>query len=518
MQAIHNPILEGFNPDPCIVKADGKYYIAVSTFEWLPGIRIYESYDLVNWDYCTSVLTNENLVNLQGNPKGCSIWAPHLTYCDNMFYLVYTDVKTTKVPFKDVRNYLITAKNIEGPWSTPIYLNSSGFDPALFHDEDGRKWLVNEIWDYRLTTHNRSAGIVLQEFDVDKKELIGKVYKIFNGTEYQKTEAPQLYKHGGYYYLLTAEGGTEEGHMVTVIRSKKITGPYEVDPENPMLTSRDNPALELQCSGHASLVQTNEDEWYLAHLCTRPVLGKYPILGRETALQKVNWSEDGWLRLVQGGHSPLVDVEMPKEFKGVVKAKSNKFFDHFDSEKLKAEWSTLRLFPNDSWMKIDQSKSLLRIVGAESPQSTFDQHIIAIRQRDINFSAETEVDFNPVNYLQLAGMILYLDIMNYIYLYISYDEEKGIVVQIMKAVKDKFSILPIRIPVSSEKVKLQVEVNGINAEFSVEDKGKKTFLAKEDISFLSGGFTGNFIGLTVNDLEKKNDCFADFHYFMYQPK
>ncbi|MDS0525132.1 glycoside hydrolase family 43 protein [Clostridium sp. SHJSY1] len=518
MQFIRNPILEGFNPDPCIVKAKGKYYIAVSTFEWLPGVRIYESEDLVNWDYCSSVLTDETLINLQGNPKGCSIWAPHLTYSDDTFYLVYTDVKSTKVPFKDVNNYLTTSKDIKGPWSVPIYLNSSGFDPALFHDETGKKWVLNEIWDYRINTRNRSSGIVLQEFDIDKNELVGEVYKIFDGTEHKKTEAPQIYKHGEYYYLLTAEGGTEEGHMVTVARSKEITGPYEVDPQNPMLTSRDNSDLLLQCSGHASLVETDKGEWYLAHLCTRPILGKYPILGRETALQKVIWAEDGWLRLIHGGHSPAVNIELPQDFNGEIKEKSNRFFDDFSCDELKSEWSTLRLFPNDKWINIDKEKSILNIWGGESPQSTFDQHIIGIRQRDIKFSSETEIKFNPKSYLELAGLILYLDIMNYIYLYLSYDEEKGIVAQIMKTVKDEFSILPVKIPVSGEVVKLQVEVDGINAKFSIADKGKQEFLSEEDISFLSGGFTGNFIGLTVNNLGKKNGCMAEFRYFNYVPK
>lgn len=518
MRAINNPILEGFNPDPCVLRVSGKYYIVVSTFEWLPGIRVYESEDLVNWDYCTSVLIDETMINLEGNPKGCSIWAPHISYSEDTFYLVYTDVKSTKVPFKDVNNYLLTAKDIKGPWSKPIYLNSSGFDPALFHDKNGEKWLVNEIWDYRLTTHNRSAGIILQKFDNNKKELTGETYKIFNGTEYQKTEAPQLYKHGDYYYLLTAEGGTEEGHMVTVARSKSITGPYEVDPKNPMLTSRDNPRLYLQCSGHASLVETDGHEWYLAHLCTRPVMGKYPILGRETALQKVVWSKDGWLRLIQGSNSPARDVELPKGFNGVIKDKSNKFFDDFDKINLKDEWSTLRIFPNNNWIKIHPDKSIVRIFGGESPQSTFDQHIIAIRQRDVNFTAETVITFNPTNYMQLAGIILYLDIMNYIYLYLSYDEEKGIVVQVMKVVKDEFSILPVRMLVSGDDVKLCIKANGINAQFSMEDKGKQGILAEEDISFLSGGFTGNFVGLTVNNLEKKNACFADFDNFIYQPE
>lgn len=516
MQFIHNPVLEGFNPDPCILKVKTKYYIVVSTFEWLPGIKIYESDDLVNWEYCTSVLTNETLADLQGNPKGCSIWAPHLSYAKGTFYLVYTDVKSTKVPFKDVNNYVLTAGDIKGPWSTPRYLNSSGFDPALFHDENGEMWLVNEIWDYRLKTHNRSAGIVLQKFN--GKDLLGEVYKIFNGTEYQKTEAPQLYKYKGYYYLLTAEGGTEEGHMVTVARSKNIIGPYEVDPQNPMLTSRDNPELQLQCSGHASLIETDQHEWYLAHLCTRPILGKYPILGRETALQKVVWSEDGWLRLSQGGHSPALDVEVPQNFKGTVYKKDHSFFDDFDKKTMQSQWNTLRIYPTDKWMQIQAEKSTLRMWGAESPQSTFDQHMIAIRQSDKKFRVETQLAFHPVNYLQLAGIILYLDIMNYIYFYISYDEELGIVVQIMKAVKDEFTIVPIKIPIKNEKVKLCIEADGIYARFIVEDKGDKKVLLEENISFLSGGFTGNFIGLTVNDLEKKNACFADFDYFLYRPQ
>ncbi|URZ02185.1 glycoside hydrolase family 43 protein [Clostridium felsineum] len=518
MQFIHNPILEGFNPDPCIVKAEGKYYIVVSTFEWLPGIRVYESYDLVNWSYLTSVLTNERLTNLKGNPKGCSIWAPHLTYSKGTFYLVYTDVKSTKVPFKDVNNYLITAKDIKGPWSDPVYLNSSGFDPALFHDDDGRKWLVNEIWDYRINERNRSCGIVLQEFDDEKKELIGDTYKIFNGTEYKKTEAPQIYKHGEYYYLLTAEGGTEEGHMVTIARSKNVTGPYEVDPKNPMLTSRDNSDLVLHCAGHASLVETENEEWYMAHLCTRPVLGKYPILGRETALQKVNFTEDGWLRLSKGGHSPYVEVPVPKSFEGTINEKSNDFFDDFSNEDIKDEWSTLRLFKSEDWIKVNSKESYVRIYGGESPQSTFDQHIIGIRQRDFKFKAETSINFKPANYLNMAGIILYLDIMNYVYLYISYDEGKGISAGVMKAVKDEFSIEPVQVSVSSKNVKLKINVDGIEAKFSVESEGKETYITSEDIGFLSGGFTGNFVGLTVNDLEKKNRCFADFDYFSYKPK
>lgn len=110
---IQNPILRGFNPDPCLVRAGEMYYIAVSSFEWLPGVRVYQSADLAEWEHCTDILTHQ--VDLRGNPKNCSIWAPQLSYQDGLFYLIYTDVKSTKRPFKDCHNYLITAPDIEGP-------------------------------------------------------------------------------------------------------------------------------------------------------------------------------------------------------------------------------------------------------------------------------------------------------------------------------------------------------------------------------------------------------------------
>src|SRR5699024_12257129 len=150
-------------------------------------------------------------------------------------------------------NFLMTAPSIDGPWSEPIYMTSSGFDPSLFHDEDGRKWYLNEIWDYRMTTSNKSAGIVMQEYDATTKQMVGPVHKIFDGSELAKTEASHIYRHGEYYYLITAEGGTGSGHSVTVCRSKNITGPYELDANDPMMTASDKPESLLKNTGHGSL-------------------------------------------------------------------------------------------------------------------------------------------------------------------------------------------------------------------------------------------------------------------------
>ncbi|WP_438494781.1 glycoside hydrolase family 43 protein [Paenibacillus sp. IHBB 3054] len=515
---IQNPILRGFNPDPCLVRAGEMYYIAVSSFEWLPGVRVYQSADLAEWEHCTDILTHQ--VDLRGNPKNCSIWAPQLSYQDGLFYLIYTDVKSTKRPFKDCHNYLITAPDIEGPWSEPVYLNSSGFDPSLYHDEDGRKWLLNELWDYRITEGNKSSGIVIQEYAPEQRRLIGEPVKIFDCTDLKKTEAPHIYKRGGYYYLITAEGGTGSGHAVTVARSTSLLGPYEVDPLNPMLTSRNNPELPLQCAGHGSLVETPDGEWYMAHLCTRPLEGEYAILGRETALQQVYWTEDGWLRLTSGGSTPLLEVQAPKGTKVGKQNRALDFEDDFSGPALKKNWNTLRITADESWCSLAERPGWLRIRAGESVQSLFRHHILAIRQTDSSFRAETALEAEPASYLQMAGLLLYLNEDNYLYAYISHEEGHGKVLRLMRCAADEFTAEPVIIDLNAgETVQIAVEVNEVNAQFMYlagEAAAWKPLGGEYNISFLSGGFTGNFVGIAAHDMGQFGGSSADFSYFRYQ--
>ena len=309
MNQIHNPILRGFYPDPSFLRVGDDYYIANSTFEWFPGVPIHHSKDLVNWRLIGHALTRRSQLNLVGIGDSAGIWAPSLSHCEGQFWLIYTIVRTRVGNFKDVHNYLVTAPDILGPWSDPIYLNSSGFDPSLFHDDDGRKWLVNMLWDFR-KDRSRFAGIVLQEYDPQARKLVGPIRNIL--AKKVLTEGPNLYKHDGYYYLMLAEGGTGWSHGISMARAKSITGPYELDPQESILTARDDESIELQKAGHGELVETPSGEWYLAHLCSRPV-GKERrcILGRETAIQRVAWSDDGWLRLATGGTRPQIEVPAP---------------------------------------------------------------------------------------------------------------------------------------------------------------------------------------------------------------
>ena len=317
---VRNPVLRGSHPDPSLIRVGKEYYVAVSTFEWFPGVRIYHSEDMAHWEYLCSPLDSIEKADLRGVASSDGIWAPCLSYDDGYFYLVYTVTHSAReFPTMDTPNYLICAKDLKGPWSKPVYLNSSGFDPSLFHDRDGKKYLINMEWDYRGENGQKSfAGIVLQEYDSGKKRLVGKPKKIFAGTEAGLTEGPHLYRYGEYYYLICAEGGTGWHHCVTAARSKNLEGPYEVHPQNPILSSwegsRDSTSYQkelqerglgtgsLQKAGHASFVETENGIWYMAHLCGRTIPGKECCpMGRETCLQEITW-KDGWPYLKKEGY------------------------------------------------------------------------------------------------------------------------------------------------------------------------------------------------------------------------
>ena len=259
MSMILNPILTGFHPDPSILRVGEDYYIATSTFEWFPGVMIYHSKNLAEWELIACPL-NDFRYNMEGIPPSGGVWAPCLSYSDGLFYLVYTIVHSYDGIFKDCRNYLITSNKINGQWSEPVFLHSIGFDPSLYHDIDGRKWLVSMQQDFG---YNRGefGGIVIQEYDVENKIMLGEPELIFKGTKLGNTEGPHIYYRQGYYYLLVAEGGTEYDHAVSVARSKNVNGYYSAYENNPIMTTREVPQFKLQKAGHGSLVETKDGEY-----------------------------------------------------------------------------------------------------------------------------------------------------------------------------------------------------------------------------------------------------------------
>ncbi len=529
MMTIRNPILRGFNPDPSIVRVGDDYYIATSTFEWFPGVQIHHSRDLANWRLLTRPLSRVSQLNMLGDPDSCGIWAPCLSYDAGQFYLVYTDVKrygrtTVAGPsgasLRDFHNFVVTSPRIDGEWSDPVYLNSSGFDPSLFHDDDGRKYVLNMLWDHR-PGRNRFAGIVLQEYSTSERRLIGARQVIFEGTALGFTEAPHLYKRNGYYYLLTAEGGTGWGHAVTMARSRQLTGPYELHPDTYILTSRHRPDIALQRAGHADLVDTPEGKTFIVYLCGRPLRNRGRCtLGRETAIQPMTWGVDGWLRTTDGQGLPMLEGAGP-----YVESRED-----FDDARLPIDFQWLRSPWPDELFSLTTRPGHLRLFGRETPGSLFRQALVARRQQSHCYSASTVVEFEPEHFQQMAGLICYYSGTKFHYLYISHDETVGIGkhVRVMSALPDQPAAdaftPPIAIP-AGKRIELRVEVDFERLYFGyrVDDEAEWRWLPQQfDASILSDeatapglpNFTGAFVGMACQDLAG-TARHADFDWFEY---
>jgi xylan 1,4-beta-xylosidase len=531
MPTIKNPVLPGFNPDPSFVRVGDDYYIVTSTFEWFPGVPIYHSRDLVNWRRIGHILTRQSQFDLRGVPDSCGVWAPSLSYRDGQFWLVYTNVRNSTLgsiapgrPFKDIKIFLTTATDILGPWSDPIELDSIGFDPSLFHDDDGRKWLVNMVWDFR-KGHYRFAGIVAQEYDHAARKLIGPRHQLLTKQRNVLTEGPNIYKRAGWYYLMLAEGGTGWNHGISMARSRSITGPYELDPQQSVITSRDNYALALQRAGHGEIVETPNGEWYLAHLAARPVgTERRCPLGRETCLQRVTWSGDGWLRLAHGGHSPAVEVPAPKDagLSGTSSQPVIQARDDFSAGKLDTSWSALRVPMDESWLSLRERAGWLRLRGRESPHSLFEQSLVAKRMTSLRCVAETCMEFSPSHWAQMAGLVCMYNSRQFYYLRATFDEKLGRVLGIVLTdggVYDELTDSQIQIgDWNSGKIFLRAEVDRDALRFSASPDGRewRQIGPRLDASKLSDeyaqGFTGTMIGLCAQDLSG-DKTHADFDYF-----
>jgi xylan 1,4-beta-xylosidase len=542
---IHNPILPGFHPDPSILRVGRDFYIATSTFEWWPGVRIHHSRDLVNWQHLSYALTRTSQLDMRGNPDSCGIWAPCLSHHDGTCYLVFTNVRSSLGSYKDAHNYIATAAHPAGPWSEPVYVHSRGFDPSLFHDDDGRSWFVSMQWNHR-PGHDPFAGIVLQEWNKAQRALQGPVHTIFKGTSLAVTEGPHLYRRDGWYYLLVAEGGTFYEHAVTIARSRRIDGPYEVSPYHPLLTAHRQSPAGLQRAGHASLVDAGNGQWFMAHLCGRPLewrtnppaeapqgdyTGLHCPLGRETALQAIEWTHDGWPRLAGGGNAPHRIVPAPDLPPAPIEPEPTR--DDFDHAALNPHLNTLRAPADASWLSLSERPGWLRLRGRESLMSAFDQSLVARRQQHFLCEAGTRIDFEPTHFQHCAGLVAYYNTQNHAYLHLTHDEAAGGKVLVL-AVNDRARLRePVKpVPVPAGPVDMKVVFDADTFRFfhrvdggdwtAIGEPLPTSMLSDEYATHfdhgtqLSFGFTGNFIGLACQDLGG-GGLHADFDWFEYRP-
>ncbi|MGH7619226.1 MAG: glycoside hydrolase family 43 protein, partial [Gemmatimonadaceae bacterium] len=533
---IVNPILRGFNPDPSIVRVGDDYYIATSTFEWYPGVQIHHSRDLAHWRLITRPLTRASQLDMRGDPDSCGIWAPCLTHADGRFWLIYTDVKrygrasqpgSGSATPRDMHNYLVTCDTIDGEWSDPVYLNSSGFDPSLFHDDDGRTYLVNMLWDHRPNV-NRFAGIVLQEYSVGERRLVGDRTLIFEGTALGFTEAPHLYRRNGYYYLLTAEGGTGWGHAVTLARSRAIGGPYELHPDTYILSARHRPDVELQRAGHADLVETQAGDTYMVYLCGRPLRNRGRCtLGRETAIQPMTWGADGWLRTTDGQGLPQTRVPAPALSVHEFAARPER--EHFDSAHLPIDFQWLRTPHPGELFSLSARAGHLRLFGRETIGSHFHQALVARRLQAHCASVSGVVDFEPDHYQQAAGLVCYYNSTKFHYLYVSRDETTGKHIRVMSALPDQVQAdvftPPIAVPRGPVELRAEIDFERLLFAYRVGGAEWQWIPQQFDASILSDeasapgapNFTGAFVGVACQDLAGTARS-ADFDWFEYRER
>ena len=367
------------------------------------------------------------------------IWAPCLSFADGLFWLVYTDVKRLDGNFKDTHNYIVTAPAIDGPWSDPVRVNSSGFDPSLFHDDDGRKWFLNMVWNHRTESiggspkHPAFAGILCQQYDPEAGKLVGPRTNIFAGSSHGLVEGPHLFKRDGWYYMTAAEGGTGYDHAVTMARSRSLHGPYELHPDTFLITSKDAPDAPLQRAGHGQIVETPDGRTYHTHLCSRPLPGaRRSPMGRETAIQKCVWRDDGWLYLAEGGQVPAVEVEAPDP--ASIRKPDGPVRIRFDGGNLPADFQWLRTPEPERIFSL--TGSALRLHARESIGSWFEQALVARRQEHASFVAETEISFDPVHYQQAAGLVHYYNRHKFHFLAITWHETLGRVLTILSCPGD----------------------------------------------------------------------------------
>ena len=544
---IHNPILKGFHPDPSIVRVGEDYYIATSTFEWWPGIRLHHSTDLVNWELIEYPLNRTSQLDLRGVGASQGVWAPCLTYDKGVFYLLYTVVNSFYCNMYDTNNYLVTAADIHGPWSDPIHLNNFGFDPSMFHDDDGRKYMVSMVTDHRVP--KKYAGrLVLQEYDPVQQKMTGPVRDIYRADKIF-LEGPHIFKRNGWYYLFSADTGTGEGHGQTIQRSRNVWGPYEMyradfmertadNEAYSILTSRHHEDILLQKSGHCDLVETPEGEWYAVHLCGRAMDRRNPadaprfagerryMLGRETAIQKMKWTEDDWLVMADGSTTPKEYVEEPCGHQTAEKPQAETDRDHFDKTVLDPEYQSLRIPMKEYYLSLTERPGYLRMYGRSGLASKFSQTLIAKRLTEFDMDISTKMEFEPEVFKQMAGLILLYDTDNYLYLHVSMDEDCGKCITLLKAENKKYEYLTDYIPVySGLPIYLKAEMQNGYIDFSYRVEGCEWQKIAEHIdgSFMSdeacneGWFTGAMAGICCQDLTGFGK-YADFDWFSMNVK
>ena len=514
----HNPIRCGMFPDPSIVRVGEDYYMVNSSFIFFPCIPVSHSRDLIHWEIIGHAITDPQWAALDELEGGRGYWAPDISYDNGKFYVTATyRLNDTDTVYR--KQIVVSSDRPEGPYSKPAVIDEDGIDPSIFH-ENGRHYMLL----------NRGARIL--ELNEDCTKQISEAELLYYGDQKRAPEGPHLLKKDGYYYLFLAEGGTGAGHRISVARSKTLMGNYEPCPYNPIMRQMDEGAAIQRC-GHGKPVCTQNGEWYMVYLCGRMIGDGYSMLGRETALDPISWTADGW-PVVNGLKGPSVlqkkpdlPVWMPKETASVSE-------DGIRSVAADAEQTmTAAAGWDKKWMtpRVPEPEGILflpsgiRIKGSRFPlKDVAARNILLQRQTSFCFRAETGLFIPKLADGQEAGLTCYYDENTWVCLALC--KADAYYIQVKEHIGEK-DILHEKYMLSDDcagkKITLKVKTEYLRRLFTFCVEGQEETAAAElpDVFYLCDEgirmgkrFTGAMTGIYAVAGEQK--LYADFSHFIYQ--
>ena len=509
-----NPVLRGMYPDPSMCKGpDGKYYMVCSSFQYFPGVPLFESEDLINWKQIGHCLTRKSQLLLEDNNTGAGIYAPTIRYNKGRFYMVVTNVS-------NIGNFYVYTDDIYGEWSEPVFVEQNGIDPSLFFDDDGKVYFISN--------GNDSQGrgfIQMSQIDISNGKKLSENRPLWYGTGGRYIEAPHMYKFNGYYYLLDAEGGTEYGHMVNTARSKNIYGPYEPCPLNPILTNRNLGGYQLQGAGHGDIVQANDGSWWFCHLAFRQTDKYMPYhhLGRETCMESVVWKDDWFyfgsevpkegecgpqvsngFNQKQGYGYALLNTACPEEHK--FKPQNFNYEKTFANTSIQKDWCFL-CNPEEKNYKL--STEYFELTAGEKTIDTpkGSPTFIGIRQNEFTESLSLECELLSYEEGSQAGLTIYMDPAHHYDLFLQ--AENGKIYAIFKVTIGPAKSIIKKIEMRDcKKALFKVFANPYSYEFFVDDTQMGSAESRYLSSEVAGGFTGVFEGLFAQN--KARSRFTNF--------
>ena len=519
-QSVANPILAGFYPDPSICKAGNDYYIVNSSFAYYPGLPLFHSKDLLNWQQVGYALNRPEQLNLDGAGVSRGLFAPAITYHKGTFYIVCTLIDK-------LGNFVITTKDPKDPWSNPIALPQvNGIDPSLFFDEDEKLYIVyNSIPPNNISMHDGHRTIRMFELDPQNFKTIGDEKLLINGgTDMAKKpvwiEGPHLYKKDDWYYLMCAEGGTGYNHSEVIFRSKSVKGPFVSYDKNPILTQRQldpkrkNP---VTTTGHADLVEGPDGKWWGVFLGCRPYEGDYYNTGRETFMAPVEWN-NGWPVFNFGADE--IKYSYPINAKAnnrKEKFSGNYYFrDEFDKAELNMRYSFLRTVRQQWYSAIDKPGALSIQVRPETCSEKSNPSFIGFRQAHLKGYAATSLNFTATAENEKAGLLIFQSEKNYYYLCKSVKEGKA-VVELYKA-QELLASETIE-PKTDKDIffKIEARMDKYAFYYTLKKDKWKLLLDNADGKFLStkgaGGFVGCMYAMYATSNGKASTNTAQYNWF-----